>query len=142
MKLFGVVLLAGLVSLAAGLAVAVAGAALPCYSDKAGCGLGDAYRILLVPLYAVIGMIGLGISAPGQARERPLKLAMLTLILASIFLGLFGAISDLSKGRSSMGQSLIEVFQIFSPFWAVVAMQYFMIRNYLRRRDKPSRAAT
>ena len=136
MKLFGVICLAGLLSLIVGIGVTLVGSALlPCYGDKAGCGLGDAYRIFFVPIYVLVGMIGFGISAAGKNRERPLWLTMLTLILASVFLGLFAVASDVSHGRSATGAGLVEMFQIFSAFWTVIVLQWLTIRNYLRRRD-------
>jgi hypothetical protein len=135
MKLFGVILLAGLISFIVGFGVTIAGSALlPCYSDKAGCGMGDAYRIFFVPVYVLAGMIGFGISAPGKARERPLKLTMMTLILASVFLGLFAVASDVSKGRSTSIAGLLEMIQLMSAFWVVIVVQWWVIRRYLRRR--------
>jgi hypothetical protein len=78
MKLFGMVLLAGFISLICGVAVtSAASSIMPCYSDKAGCGMGEAYRLLFVPGYVLLAMIGFGIAAPGKHRERALKLAML-----------------------------------------------------------------
>lgn len=142
MKLFGVILLAGLISLIAGFGATLAGSALlPCYSDKAGCGMGDAYRIFFVPVYVLVGMIGFGISAPGKARERPLMLTMFTLILVSVFLVLFAVASDLSNGKSTTGASLFEMAQVSSAFWIVIVVQWWVIRSYLRRRETAQPAA-
>ncbi len=143
MKVFGVILLAGLISFIVGFGVTLAGSALlPCYSDKAGCGMGDAYRIFFVPIYVVIGMIGFGISAPGKARERPLKLTMFTLILVPVFLVLFAVAADISKGRSTFGAGMLEMLQIMSAFWVVIIVQWWVIRNYLRRRGTAVQAGT
>lgn len=143
MKLFGVIILAGIVSLFAGLAATIAGSALlPCYSDKAGCGMGDAYRIFFVPLYVIAAMIAFGISAPGVARARPVKLAMITLLLAAGFLCLFGIISDFASGRSVTGASIFEMLQIVSAFAAVVLVQWLMVSNYVQRRDSAQKGAS
>lgn len=136
MKLVGVIILAGIVSLFAGLAATIAGSALlPCYSDKAGCGMGDAYRVFFVPLYVIAGMIAFGIAAPGVGRERAVKLAMFTVLLAGVFLCLFAIISDLTSGRSLTGGTIFEMLQIMSAFAVVILAQWVMIGNYVRRRD-------
>lgn len=143
MKLVGVIILAGIVSLFAGLAVTIAGSALlPCYSDKAGCGMGDAYRIFFVPLYVIAGMIAFGFSAPGIAREQPVKRAMYTLLLAGVFLCLFSIVSDLTSGRSLTSGTVSEMIQIMSAFAAVIVTQWLMIGNYVRRRQYARKEAS
>ena len=142
MKLFGVIILAGVISLFAGLAATIAGSALlPCYSDKAGCGMGDAYRIFFVPLYAIAGMIAFGISAPGVARVRAVKLAMITLLLAAVFLCLFAIISDLSSRGSVANATIFEMLQIVSAFAVVILTQWLMVNNYVQRRDSAQKGA-
>ena len=69
MNSLGVVLLAGLLSLIVGIGVTIAlNAIAPCYSDKAGCGMAEAYRLFFVPGFALLGMIAFGISAVGKKR--------------------------------------------------------------------------
>lgn len=143
MKLFGAIILAGVISLFAGLIVTVIGSwIIPCGSDKAGCGMGDAYRIFFVPLYAIAGMIAFGISAPGKSRERPLKLTMLTLVLVSVFLAVFAIGSDLDNGRPVRLGTLLELLQMLLPFWAVVLVQWRIIRGFVLERDVAQQAAT
>lgn len=143
MKLVGVIILAGIVSLFAGLAATIAGSALlPCFSDKAGCGMADAYRIFFVPLYVIAGMIAFGFSAPGVARERPVKLTMITLLLAGVFLCLFAIISDLASGRSLTGGTIFEMLQIMSAFAVVILAQWLMVSNYVRRRGNAQKGAS
>jgi len=102
MKLFGVVLLAGLLSLIVGVGVTIAiNAVAPCYSDKAGCGMAEAYRLFFVPGFALLGMVAFGFSAAGKNRERPLWLTLITLCLVPVFLFLFAVGSDLSSGRTT-----------------------------------------
>jgi hypothetical protein len=143
MKLFGAIILAGVISFFAGLIVTLLGSwIIPCGSDKAGCGMGDAYRIFFVPLYAIAGMIAFGVSAPGKSRERPLKLTMLTLVLVSVFLAVFAIGSDLDNGRPVRLGTLLELLQMLLPFWAVVLVQWRIIRGFVLERDVAQQAAT
>jgi len=133
MKLFGTILLAGLVSLIAGLAVtAVLSAVLPCHSDKAGCGLGEAYRLFFVPAEALAGMIAFGLAAFGKSRERPLKLTMITLVLAAVFLMLFAIGADATSGNVSWS-GIVEMVQVLAAFVGVIVVQWLVIRAHLRR---------
>ena len=70
------------------------GLLIACSSDPAGCGMGEAYRIFAVPAYALIGMIAFGISAPGQGRERTVRITMKVLMLVPIFLIAFGLAAE------------------------------------------------
>lgn len=142
MKLFGAILLAGVISFFAGLVVTIAASlVIPCSSDKAGCGMGDAYRLFFVPIYAIAGMIAFGISAPGKSRERPLKLAMLTLILVSVFLAVFAIGSDINNGRPVKVGTLLELLQVLLPFWAVVLIQWRIIRGFVLERETAQAAS-
>jgi hypothetical protein len=143
MKLFGAIVLAGVISFFAGLVITIAASlVLPCGSEKAGCGIGDAYRILFVPIYAIAGMIAFGISAPGKSRERPLKLTMLTLVLVSVFLAVFAIGSDINNGRPVRLGTLLELLQVLLPFWAVVLIQWRIIRGFVLERDVAQQAVS
>ena len=142
MKLFGVICLAGLLSLIVGIGVTAAGSAIaPCYSDKAGCGMGEAYRLFVVPVYALVAMIAFWISAAGKNRERPLWLTLITLALVAVFLFLFAIGSDLSSGRSTTMSDVSEALQAAVSYWVVIFVQWRLIRDYLRRRDNAQEAA-
>lgn len=143
MKLFGAIVLAGVISFFAGLVITIAASfVFPCGSDKAGCGMGDAYRIFFVPIYAIAGMIAFGISAPGKSRERPLKLTMLTLVLVSVFLAVFAIGSDINNGRPVRLGTLLELLQVLLPFWAVVLIQWRIIRGFVLERDVAQQAVS
>ncbi|MGM4918336.1 hypothetical protein [Tardiphaga sp. 813_E8_N1_3] len=136
MKLFGIVLLAGFVSLICGFVVTSIGSAvMPCFSDKAGCGLGEVYRMLFVPAYVLIAMIGLGIAAIGKKRENALKLAMLVLVLVAVFVVLSGVGSDIMAGRTTGASDLVDASQMSVSYWIVVVVQWLFIRRYLRLRE-------
>lgn len=142
MKLLGVILLAGLLSLIVGVGVTAAGSAVaPCYSDKAGCGMGEAYRLFLVPAYVVVAMIAFGISAAGKNRERPLWLTFITLALVAVFLFLFAIGSDISSSRRTTASDVSDALQATASYWAVLFVQWRLIRDFLRRRDDAQVAA-
>jgi hypothetical protein len=137
MRLFAVILLASLLSLFAGLAVTIAGSAVvPCSSDPAGCGMGEAYRVFAVPVYVLVAMIAVSLSAPGRNRERALRVVMKVLMLVPVFLIVFGFVADGSAGRSTPMSDVREALQLAAPFWGVVLMQWFVVRDFLRRREQ------
>jgi hypothetical protein len=136
MKLFGVVLLAGLLSLIVGVGVTIAlSAVAPCYSDKAGCGMAEAYRLFLVPGFVLLAMVAFGISAGGRNRERPLWLTMITLLLVPVFLFLLAVGSVLASGRTPNDSDFSDSLQAAATFYAVVFVQWRLIRDFLRRRE-------
>jgi hypothetical protein len=136
MKLFGTILFAGIISLLCGVAATLAlSAVTPCFSEKAGCGLGEAYRLFFVPGYVLLAMIGLGISAAGRNRENALKLTMFALLLVAIFLVVFAVGSDLSAGRTTSKGDLADAMQATISYSVVVIAQWFLIRRYLRWRE-------
>ncbi len=132
MRLFGTILLAALASLLGGLALtAVLSAVLPCYSDKAGCGLGDVYRLFFVPVEVLGGMIVFSLAAFGRDRERPIKLAMIALIVAVVGLMLFAWGSDMTSGKLSFGVA-VESVQVAAVAIGVIVVQWLVIRARLR----------
>lgn len=142
MRLFGVVLLAGLLSLIVGVgATIVLNAIAPCYSDKAGCGMAEAYRFFFVPGFALLGMIAFGISAAGKTRERPLWLTLITLCLVPVFLFLLAVGSDLSSGRTTSKSDMSDSLLAALAFWSVILVQWRVIRDFLRRREAALQAA-
>jgi len=132
MKLFGAILLAGLASLIAGIALtAFLSAVLPCTSDKAGCGLGQVYRLFFVPVEVLGGMIAFGLAAFGKNRERPVKLTMFTLVMAMVFLMLFAWGSDIASGNFSL-RGIVESVQVLAVVIVVIVVQWLIIRTRLR----------
>jgi hypothetical protein len=135
MRLLVVILLAGLLSLFAALAAAIASSTLvPCASDAAGCGMGEAYRIFSAPAYVVIGMIAFGIAAAGRNRERAVRITMKVLLLVPLFLIAFGLAADFSAGKSPQSSEILEALQLAAAFWAAVLVQWYIVRDFLRRR--------
>lgn len=143
MKLFGVVLLAGLLSLIVGVGVTIGlNAIAPCFSDKAGCGMAEAYRFFFVPGFVLLAMIAFGISAAGKGRERPLWLTLMTLALVPVFLVLFAVGSDVLSGRATMIGDLSDSLLAAFAFWSVIFVQWRLIRDFLRRREAALQAST
>jgi hypothetical protein len=143
MKLFGVVLLAGLLSLIVGVGVTIGlNAIAPCFSDKAGCGMAEAYRFFFVPGFVLLAMIAFGISAAGKGRERPLWLTLMTLALVPVFLVLFAVGSDVLSGRATMIGDLSDSLLAALAFWSVIFVQWRLIRDFLRRREAALQAST
>jgi peptidoglycan/LPS O-acetylase OafA/YrhL len=110
-------------------------AVLPCYSDKAGCGLGEAYRLFFVPVEVLVGMIVFSLSAFGKNRERPVKLTMLTLVMAMALLMLFAWGSDITSGNFSL-KGVVETVEVLAVVIAVIIVQWLVIRAHLRRVQK------
>ena len=128
------VLLAGLASLIVGVALTFAGSAVvPCLSDKAGCGLGEAYRVFFVPAEVLLCVFVFGIAAPGTDRERPLKLAMYLLVMVGVILLIFAVGDDQSRNRLSFG-SFLEMLQVLVVYFAVIAVQWLVIHSYVQKR--------
>jgi len=142
MRLLVIVLLAGLLSLFAGLAATIAGSALiPCSSDPAGCGLGEAYRVFGVPIYVLIAMATFGLAAAGKNRQGAVRVAMKVLLLVPLFLIVFSIIADLSAGKPLRSSDMREALQAAVPVWAVILVQWFVVRDFLRRRAQEPSAA-
>jgi len=142
MRLFGVVLLAGLLSLIVGVGVTIVlNAVAPCYSDKAGCGMAEAYRFVFVPGFVLLGMVAFGISAAGKNRARPLWLTLITLCLVPVFLFLFAVGSDLSSGRTTSQSDISVSLLVALAYLSVIFVQWRLIRDFLRRREAALQAA-
>ena len=141
MRLLVIVLLAGLLSLFAGLAATIAGSALiPCSSDPAGCGLGEAYRVFGVPLC----LDRHGHFWPRRCRKNrqgAVRVAMKVLLLVPLFLIVFSIIADLSAGKPLRSSDMREALQAAVPVWAVILVQWFVVRDFLRRRAQEPSAA-
>lgn len=133
MRLFGVILLAGLLSAVAAFAVTVAGIQIfACRSDAAGCGMAMAYQVLIVPVYAIVAMVAFGIAFTN--RLLAIAVTAAALVCLTVLLFVFGLASDVSSGRQTQASDVADLLQLLVPFWAAVAVQWFVIRFYLQRR--------
>ena len=134
MRLFLLTVLAGVVSIAAGVGVVILTSQyLPSYDDAAGRGLGEVYRLASALVYGVIVMVVLG----GTARnERMFRVAMLALLIAPACLVLFGALSDLTRRADlyALKRQFFSAIQVLLPLWTVVLVQWFILRWGVNRR--------
>jgi hypothetical protein len=97
--------------------------------------MGEAYRVFILPLCVVIGMIAFGVSAPGNSRERAVRMTMKVLMLVPVFLIAFGLAADFVEGKMPRSADVLEALQLAVPFWAVVVTQWLVVRGFLRRRE-------
>jgi hypothetical protein len=141
MRLFLMIVLAGLVSIAIGVGAVVVTSQLPTNDDAAGRGLGEVFRVLFVPAYAVVAMIAFGISAPGQRREHALKVTMIVLCLLPFAVVLFGCMQDVTGRLYRLRGEFFSGAQIVIPLWLVVLAQWLVLRWHLRRPDHASTLA-
>jgi hypothetical protein len=128
MRLFLLIVIAGVVSFAAGIGVVILTSQyLPSYDDAAGRGLGELYRLASVVFYAVVAMIVFGSTARG---ERGFRIAIRTLVIVPAGLVLFGVMSDLT-GRAdlyALKRQFFSAIQVLLPLWTVVLIQWFILR--------------
>ena len=138
MRLFLVILLAGAVSIGAGIGAEVLTSYLPNNDDPAGRGLGEVFRIGFVLAYAVVAMVALGISARALNREHVLKITMLVLCALPLMVSFLGCANDLSHraGFYEIRGQIVSVIQIVLPLWIMVAVQWLILRHYMRRHGR------
>jgi hypothetical protein len=142
MKLFGVIVLAAILSCFSGLAVTILlNQLIACRSDPAGCGLAQAYTVLAVPLEAVLVLIVFGIAVVFRNRLRAIAIVAIGLCVLAFSMIAVGLSSDMSSGRATKPDDILELLQLIVPFCVVVVTQWFLIRTYLLRRQAAEAAA-
>ena len=135
MRLFLTILLAGIVSIALGAgAIAAIATFLPSYDDAAGRGLGQAFMLLFVGVYAATGMLALGLAA----RRGEGRLTVVALVLAGLpaAIVLFAALQALSVRADfyELKKQFFSVVTVLLPLEALVFAQWLILRSYLRKR--------
>lgn len=135
MRLFGVIVLAGLLSAAAAAAITFAGLEIfTCRSDPAGCGMAAAFQVLAIPVYAVALMIVFGLALLFANRLRAIAMTASILVGITFVLFVIGLLSDSISGRQTRAADLLDLLQLLMPYWATVAVQWLVLRTYLTRR--------
>src|SRR5476649_2498267 len=94
MRLAGFFVLAFVASAVAGLLAYGAVSLLPDWDDAAGRGLGEAFRVLLVVVYVILGIILYGFAMWRRNRERHLKRALMILLLVPFLIVVLGLIDN------------------------------------------------
>jgi hypothetical protein len=134
-RLFGVIVLAGLLSGVVALGVTAAGIQfVQCRSDPAGCGMAAAFQVLAIPVYTVVLMIVFGLVMMFADRLRAIAVTASILVGITVLLFFIGILSDSITGRQTKPDDLLELLQLLMPYWVAVAVQWFVIRFYLMRR--------
>jgi hypothetical protein len=122
------IFVAAFVSLMVGIAVSMLSTEmLPCFSDRAGCGMAGAFRLFVVPVEVIVVSIVLGISAIRRSRKI-LKLAMWSLCFAGALLLVL--VPGFGQGPSAF-RNFIELSQLAVPFLAVVVSQWLVLHRHL-----------
>jgi hypothetical protein len=135
-RLFGIIVLAGLLSAVVALGATAAGIQfVPCRSDPAGCGMAAAFQVLAIPVYTVVLMIVFGLVMMFADRLRAIAVTASILIGITVLLFFVGILSDSVTGRQTKADDLLELLQLLMPYWVAVAVQWLVIRFYLQRRQ-------
>lgn len=138
MKLFGTIILAGLVSvLVGGAAALVLSALAACVSGA--CGLGDTQQLALMPLYAVLGMAVFAVAGTRSRWREAMFYSVRLLLLIPVVLIIVGLAADASPGAEKKFV-LTRALQLAVPFWAVVISQWWIVRRFLSGREKAAAA--
>jgi hypothetical protein len=136
MRLLLMIILAGNVSVVFGVGLMfVMSTWLPSYDDAAGRGLGEAFMLLFIGVYALVGMIALGLAA--RRGERLLRWIAILLAVLPAGIVLFAALQALS-GRADLYELKKQFFSILGvlgPLESTVAAQWLILRSYLRLRE-------
>jgi energy-converting hydrogenase Eha subunit A len=138
MRLFLMILLAGLLSAAAGIGATIATSQwLPSYDDAAGRGLGEVFRLAFALVYTLVSMIALGMSSRDRTAPTKTMWVLLALPLAVIAIG---SASDLSRlfGWYEIKKAFWSSLQIVIPLWCVVLTQWIVMRLYMRGKLSPA----
>jgi hypothetical protein len=134
LRLFGIIVLAGLLSAGAALAITLAGLQiLTCSSDPAGCGMAMAFQVLAIPVYAAVLTIIFGMVMLFANRLRAIAVTACILVGLTITLFILGLLSDVMSGRQTRASDFLELLQMLLPFWAAVVVQWFVIKYFLTR---------
>jgi ABC-type nitrate/sulfonate/bicarbonate transport system permease component len=104
---------------------------LPCFDDRAACGLGEVYGTIGTLFYAPLAMIVFGLTLWRWPTERAIGIVALVLLTPIILLLLYGILLNEAQIRL---RELQGALQFFVPLALTVLVQWFVLRGYLRRR--------
>jgi hypothetical protein len=139
MRLAGVLILAFVAAAVAGAIGFAAVSLLPDWDDAAGRGLGDAFRVLLIAVYLIMGMLLFGLALWRSDRERHLKRARSILLLAPLLVVVLGIVNNGVSGIHWLREA-VGALQMFVPLWAVTLVQWLILHRYLSQRATPAEA--
>ena len=132
MRLLLNVIAAGVLSFAVAFGLVYAASHwLPCFDDRAACGLGEVYGTIGTMFYAPLAMIVFGISLWRWSTERAIGIAAVILLAPIVLILLYGMLLNEAQIRL---RELQGALQFFVPLALTVVLQWLMLRGYLRRR--------
>ena len=133
MRLFLTVLAGGGVSFALALGLVLfATQVLPCRDDAASCGMGGAWSIIAIMIWAPLVTLVFGLTvwlAPG---ERGIAVAAIALSAPVAGILLFGTV--LNGLPRDFGREIQGLVAFFAPPLLIVGVQWALLRAYMRRR--------
>jgi hypothetical protein len=141
MRSAGIFILAFVASAVAGLLAFAAVSFLPDWDDPAGRGLGQAFLVVLIAAYVVLGIVLFGLAAWRSNRERRLKRALAILLLTPFVIIILGVI-DNGVSHINWLREATGLVQMFTPLWSVALVQWLILRHFLLRPAAPAKAAS
>jgi len=133
MRLLLTVLVGGIVSFALALGLVLfATHVLPCHDDRASCGMGEAWSIIAVMIWAPLVTLVFGLTvwlAPG---ERGIAVAAIALSAPVAGILLFAMI--LNGLPRDFGREIQGLAGFYVPPLLIVGVQWALLRAYMRRR--------
>jgi hypothetical protein len=145
MPMFLRVIVAGAVSLVAGLATSIAATEiLPCHSDPAGCGMAAGFSGIGAIAAVVVSMIVFGIALIARRKEPAVNAAAIVLLSVLVVLSLLGPACELIYAGSidldRLG-NISKLVQMFLPMVVVVVVQWRLLRWQLKPPDRDRKLA-
>jgi uncharacterized membrane protein len=137
MRLFLTILLGGALSFALALGVVlIATEWLPCHEDQMSCGMGQAYSILAIIVYAPLVMIVFGVTMWLAPSERGLAVAAIALLAPVVGFLAFGMIlNGLPRDfLHELVRQLNGLLAFYVPPLLIVGVQWAALRAYMRRK--------
>jgi hypothetical protein len=141
MRLAGVFILAFVASALAGMLGYAVVSLLPDWDDATGRGLGEAFRVLLIAAYVILGIILYGFAAWRRDRERHLKRALYILFLVPLLIVVLGLVNN-GIHRIDWLREAVGMVQMFTPLWIVALAQWLILHIYLSRQSAPTKAVS
>ena len=141
MRIAGVFALAFFASAIAGMLVFAAGSFLPDWDDAAGRGLGQAFLVLLIAVYVILGVVLYGLAAWRSNRDRHMKRARAILLLIPFLIVILGVI-DNGIHRIDWLREFVGMVQMFTPLWTVALVQWLILHTLLSRATASAKAAS
>jgi len=133
MRLALTVLLGGIVSFALALSLVLfATHVLPCHDDRASCGMGEAWSVIAVMIWAPLAMLVIGLTvwlAPGEH-----GIAVAAIALSAPVAGILLFAMILNGLPRDLGREIQGLVAFYAPPLLIVGVQWALLRAYMRRR--------